>query len=82
MQSHFSNIFDDFYQQLNIDFTKYCSISVFPIFRFCHMLPLKDLNPPELHNPQTRKKQNYLDTHILQVGSRHDQCYMLKGYSS
>ena len=80
MQSHFSNIFDEFYERIKLNLTKYCSMQIYPVFRFCQMIPLKNLSPPPLHHH--RQKQSYLDTRVIPINSKHEQCFMLSGFES
>jgi hypothetical protein len=71
----FANIQDDFYQKLMLDWDRYCNFAVYPIFRFCQLIPLKNMMPMP-SKPQGRQ----LEARVVPVGEHHEQCYMLSGF--
>ena len=71
----FANIQDDFYQNVRLDWDRYCNFAVYPIFRFCQLIPLKNMMPMP-SKPQGRQ----LEARVVPVGEHHEQCYMLSGF--
>jgi len=41
----YANIQDEFYKMFELDWERYCSFAVYPIFRFCQLIPLKNVMP-------------------------------------
>ena len=56
---------DPFYRQLRVDLEGPCSSALFPIFRFCHHLPITPLTP----GPPRRRRGERGAGQVLQAGA-------------
>jgi hypothetical protein len=80
----FTYFYDEFYTRITLDLKKYCSVPVFPIFKFCQQIPFKMASPLLTSESASRKikrySRQYSPTRVLAENSSEETCYMLHGY--